>query len=76
MIDYRNNSSHKNLNILDMPSEDDLFNLAIFTLNIVVFQYNNFEVLCRELEDILFSNVLFCITMQDAIKRIETGIDP
>jgi len=62
-------------NILDMPFGDDSYNLVLFPLNIIEFQYSDIEVLCQELKSILSSNGLFCITIQDAIKRIEIGRD-
>lgn len=62
-------------NILDMKFEDNSFDLALFPLNIVEFQYGDIEILCQELKSILSPNGLFCITMQDGIKRIETGRD-
>jgi SAM-dependent methyltransferase len=73
--DIKSNCIFIEANILNMPFEDNLFDLALFPLNIVEFQYSDIEVLCQELKSILFSNGLFCITMQDDIKRIETGID-
>jgi Methylase involved in ubiquinone/menaquinone biosynthesis len=62
-------------NILDMHFKDNSFDLAIFPLNIVEFQYDDIEVLCKELKNILSANGVFCVTMQDAIKRIQIGRD-
>lgn len=73
--DIKSNCTFIEGNILDMHFEDNSFDLALFPLNIVEFQYSDIEILCQELKGILTSNGLFCITMQDAIERIETGID-
>lgn len=62
-------------NILDMHFKENSFDLAIFPLNIVEFQYDDIEVLCKELKSILSPNGLFCVTMEDAIKRIQVGRD-
>lgn len=62
-------------NILNMHFQDNSFDLALFPLNIIEFSYSDIEILCQELKSILSSNGLFCITMQDGIKRIETGRD-
>lgn len=62
-------------NILEMNFEDNSFDFALFPLNIVEFQYEDIDVLCQKLKNILSSSGLFCITMQDALKRIENGRD-
>lgn len=62
-------------NILDMSFEKNSFDLALFPLNIVELQYNDMEILCKKLKNILSPNGIFCITMQDGIKRIETKRD-
>ena len=62
-------------NILEMGFENNSFDLVLFPLNIIEFEYNDIEVLCQELKSILSPNGLFCITMQDAINRIQIGKD-
>jgi SAM-dependent methyltransferase len=62
-------------NILDMHFQDNSFDLALFPLNIMEFQYGDIEVLCKELKSILTPNGVFCITMQDGIKRIDISRD-
>jgi SAM-dependent methyltransferase len=73
--DIKSNCIFVEGNILDMHFQDDSFDLALLPLNIVEFQYGDIEVLCQELKSILSSNGVFCITMQDGIKRIETDRD-
>jgi len=62
-------------NILDMQFKENSFDLALFPLNIMEFQYGDIEILCQELKGILSPNGLFCITMPDGISRIKTGRD-
>jgi hypothetical protein len=81
MIDYRNEEYHNEINNIK-PLLKKLINintraldLALFPLNIVEFQYNDIEVLCQQLKNIISSNGFFCLTMEDAIERITIGRD-
>lgn len=61
--------------ILDMSFTNNSFDLVLFPLNIIEFDYEEIDILCNSIKNILKPKGVFCITMQDGLGRIECGRD-